>query len=96
MPFVWRDVPENPDLLWVAKGFAEHLAAGRWDEALEWADMAEEVFQGGYVGVPRDDGGCQIMTRQAKYCPNQSAAGERACGMHLRLIKRHEQDKADA
>ena len=95
MPFVWRDAPENPDLLWLAEGFAERVAADQLDEAWLWADAALDVFHGGYAQVPRTDGGCEALTRQAKYCSYPAVPGIKACAMHARLIKRYE-DKADA
>jgi hypothetical protein len=51
MAFVWRESPENPDLLWLAEGFAERAASGRWDEAWQWANVALDVSQGGYAFV---------------------------------------------
>jgi hypothetical protein len=97
MSFVWRDTPENPDLLWLAEGFAEFAAAGRWDEALGWAKSAWEVSQhGAYVLLDRQDGGCRAMTRQRQYCTNRPVPGEELCGLHARLIKRHHQLKETA
>jgi hypothetical protein len=93
MPFVWRDAPENADLVWVTREFAEALAAGDWEDAASWANLATDVAHGAYVMVRRDDGECQAMTRQAQYCPHPPRPGERVCGLHARYIKAH---KADA
>jgi hypothetical protein len=95
MPFVWRDTPENADLLWLTRGFAEAASADQWEEAWQWASVALEVSQGGYALVPRDDR-CAAVTRQARHCPNQPPPGQGLCGLHARLINLHKQDKADA
>jgi hypothetical protein len=93
MPFVWRELTETGDLLWVARGYAEAVAAEDWEEAWQLADLALEVSQGGYVRLDREDGGCRAMTRQAQYCPHRPRLGEEVCGLHARLIKRHHQSK---
>jgi hypothetical protein len=93
MPFVWRDRPENEDLCWVTRAFAEALAGGDWEDAAGWADLATEVANGAYVTLKRDDGGCRAMTRDAQYCHTPARPGEPYCGLHAKYIQGH---KADA
>jgi hypothetical protein len=90
MPFVWRDAPENEDLCWVTRAFAEAVASGDLEDAASWADLATEVAAGGYVLVRRPDGGCRAMTRQARYCHNSVAPGDELCSQHHRLIHQRE------
>lgn len=37
---------EGADLIYLAAGFAERVAAGDWDSALEWAQSADAVSRG--------------------------------------------------
>ena len=90
MPFVWRDAPENEDLRWVTRSFAEALAAGDWEDAAGWADLATEVADGAYVRLKRDDGGCQAMTREARYCQSPALPERPYCGLHARYIHQRE------
>jgi hypothetical protein len=92
MPFVWRDAPENADLCWVTAAFAEAVARGDLEDAAGWADLATEVSQGAYVMLMREDGGCQAMTREARYCPNPPRPGEQVCGPHARYIQPNRAD----
>lgn len=60
--------PEHEDLLWLARCFADHVARGDWDEALHAARLAKDVSEGHFVLAERDDGGCRVVTRDARLC----------------------------
>jgi hypothetical protein len=51
------DLLENTDLIWLARGFAERMADGDWNAALQWAQVAENVSRGGHAVLARYDGG---------------------------------------
>jgi hypothetical protein len=85
--------PEHPDLILVAETFAERVAEGDWDEASHEAQLAYDVSHGSYLVTERNDGGCRVITRDARYCPFPARAGEPYCGLHARYIRAK---KADA
>ena len=84
---------ETKDLIYLAQGFAERVAVGDWDSALEWAQTAHEVSRGAFLVVERPDGECRAVTRAGRYCLTPARPGEPYCGLHTRYIRG---DKADA
>jgi hypothetical protein len=84
---------ENDDLIWLARGFAEQVAAGDWDTALYWAQAADGVSQGAFLVADRPEGECRAITRANRYCLTPALPGEPYCGLHARYIRAH---KADA
>jgi hypothetical protein len=84
---------EGADLIYLAEGFAERVAVGDWDTALEWAQSAYAVSQGAFLVAERPDGECRAITRAGRYCMTPARPGEPYCGLHARYIRG---DKADA
>ena len=84
---------ETKDLIYLARRFADWVAEGDWDAALQWAQTAEEVSQGAFLVVERPEGECRAVTRDLRYCQTPARAGEPYCGLHARYIRAH---KADA
>ncbi len=96
MPFVWRDNPENRDLLWLAMQFGDAVAEDRWDSATDLIEVAVDVSRGAFVLLHREDGGCRAMTRDAQYCSFPRRPGDDVCAIHARLIDKQRRDQADA
>jgi hypothetical protein len=86
-------VIEHADMISVAEGFAERVAAGDWDTALNWAQTAEALSQGAFLVVERPEGECRAITRANRFCMTPAPPGEPYCGLHARYIRAH---KADA
>jgi hypothetical protein len=84
---------EHADMIAVAEGFAERVAAGDWDTALNWAQTAEALSQGAFLVAERPEGECRVITRANRYCLTPALPGEPYCGLHARYIRAH---KADA
>jgi hypothetical protein len=81
---------EGADLIYLAEGFAERIAEGDWDAALDWAQSADEVSRGAFLVVERPDGECRAITRAARFCQTPARPGERFCALHARYIRRLE------
>ena len=77
---------ESADLIWLAQGFAERLADGDWDAALQWAQVAENVSRGGHAVLARYDGGCWFVGRDAQHCSGPAGPGGRFCDLHARPV----------
>jgi hypothetical protein len=84
---------EGADLIYLAQSFAERVAVGDWDSALDWAQTADAVSHGAFLVAERPDGECRAITRAGRYCLTPARPGEQYCGLHSRYIRAH---KADA
>jgi hypothetical protein len=73
-----------------ARGFAEAVAARRWEAAEDWAECAWTVLDGGVVlfDLQRYDGEglplCRAMTRGGCFCAKYEPG---LCAVHQRLFE---------
>jgi hypothetical protein len=74
------------DLLWLERRFGEAVARFDWHLAARWAREYWLAAHGGWAQVgPRDDGGCQALSRSGHLCGN-AARRNGFCHVHQHRV----------